>query len=141
MHNEVRAQKELNRLEQAAEETAIPEQIEQKASQDGKGETTEASHLWFLPFLIAAAAVGGGIFFLDWGQAWIKAPLSTRLHRYLFGALASILVLAAMRAVEIYLISRIGNRVSRFNLKRILRLLAGLGFAATSLRRRQRRAA
>jgi small-conductance mechanosensitive channel len=127
MQNELQEQKELKRLEEAAEETAIPEEIQHRARQDANGERAKPSHFWFIPYLLTAAAIGGGIFYLEANPAWLKVSLNDKLHRYFFGALAAVLVLASMRAVELYVIARIGNRVSQFNLKRVLRLLVGLG--------------
>jgi small-conductance mechanosensitive channel len=49
-----------------------------------------------------------------------------KIHRYLVGALAIAIILGLARALEIYAIGRVHNAVSRFNLKRILRLAAGL---------------
>ncbi|HYV29293.1 MAG TPA: mechanosensitive ion channel family protein, partial [Candidatus Eisenbacteria bacterium] len=131
MPNEVQEKKELNKLQKAAEETAeqtaAPEDIERHAGRTTADRRVAASKLWFIPYLIAAAAVGTGILFLYWKPSFFTAEVNEKLHRYLLGALAIVVMFAAMRAVEVYLIARLTNAVSRFNLKRILRLLVGLG--------------
>jgi len=55
------------------------------------------------------------------------------LTRYLWGALAVIGVFLFERAFEVYVVNRLRNAVSRYNLKRILRLLMVLGLAFISI--------
>ena len=127
MLNQVEEQEKLKRLEEAAETTPVPEEIRARAQQGEDLKRDKPSPFWFIPYVVAAAVLGGGILYLDWSPTWLADSWNTKLHRYFFGALAAVTVLAAMRAVEIYIIARIGNRVSQFNLKRVLRLLVGLG--------------
>ena len=126
MRKELQEHKALNKLEEAAEKTAAPEQIEQRARRDRSDKTVVASKLWFIPYLIAVAACGAGILFLEWKPSLFSTALDIKFRRYLFGALAITLVFTAMKAVEVYIIARISSPVSRFNLARILRLLVGL---------------
>jgi len=126
MHKEVQEQKELNKLEEAAEEAAAPEEIQQRARQDGESQAPKTSKVWFIPHVMAASLIGGGILFLDWKPTLFKPSLDEKLHRYLFGALAMVVVLAVMRALEVYAIARLRSPISRFNLTRILRLIVGL---------------
>src|SRR5438477_2064586 len=120
MRKELQEHKALNKLEEAAEKTAAPEQIEQRARRDRSDKTVVASKLWFIPYLIAVAACGAGILFLEWKPSLFSTALDIKFRRYLFGALAITLVFTAMKAVEVYIIARISSPVSRFNLARIL---------------------
>jgi small-conductance mechanosensitive channel len=115
--------KQLEKLEQAAEETAEPEQIEKVA--EARPEP-RISWTWFIPYLLVAAAMGFGLLLLDWQGARLGPALAEKIHRYLLGGLSIVVVLAVTRAVEVYAIAHVRNAVSRFNLKRILRLLVAL---------------
>ena len=122
-HPEVR---ELEKLERAAEETTEPEQIEQTAARVEAEAHSKTSKAWFVPYLIAAGVLGGGIFLLDWQQSLLRASTAEKVHRYLVGGLGIVVILTVARAAEIYAIGRLHDAVSRFNLKRILRLVIGL---------------
>src|SRR5687768_6649534 len=124
--DELKAQSEtLQNLEEAAAETADPRQIEQKATSPefrGRG----GSFWSFVSYLILAVIVGAALVLLDWREATMKAGLVERLRRYLLGAAALIAVLAVAKMIEVYLLDRLRNPVSRFNLKRIMRLVVTL---------------
>ncbi|MEY2466513.1 MAG: hypothetical protein QOD03_1034 [Verrucomicrobiota bacterium] len=119
----------LEKLEKAAESTNQPEQIEKKAARAAGQPAVvpaKASIFWFVPYLIVAAIVGGGIILLNWKQALLRPELALSIHRYLLGALGIVAVLTVSRAIEVYAIDRLHNPVSRFNLKRVLRLVMTL---------------
>src|SRR5205814_10535315 len=61
-----------------------------------------------------------------WQQSWFEPSVATHIHRHLLGGLAITGLLAVSRAIEVYALGRLRNRVSRFNLKRVLRLLTVL---------------
>jgi small-conductance mechanosensitive channel len=115
--------KELARLEQAAEEASEPEQIEQRAAQPGHERVPKAGRRWFLPYLIGVVIAGGLILFLDWRPTLLPSTITEKILRYLGGSIAVVAVLALAKAVELYVISRLRNTVSRFNLRRIVRLI------------------
>jgi small-conductance mechanosensitive channel len=122
----VQQKKELEKLEKAAEKTSEPRRIEQQAS---KEETKpQGNTFWFIPYALAAAAAGASLLLLNWNPDFVhlSATLSDQIRRYVTGALGVIGVLAAARAVEVYLIERLASPISRYNLKRILRLVIGL---------------
>jgi small-conductance mechanosensitive channel len=115
--------KQLEKLEQAAEETAEPEQIEKVAETRPE---PKISWAWFIPYLLVAAVIGICLLLLDWQEARVGLSLAEKIRRYLLGGLSFVLILTAARAVELYAIARVRNAVSRFNLKRILRLVVAL---------------
>jgi small-conductance mechanosensitive channel len=123
---ELKSQTEsLQNLEEAAIETNDPRQIEEKAAHpSAKKKSTRP--WWLVPYLIAALVVGGGLILLQWQSGALKDSLVQRIARYLYGAAGLIAVLALAKTVEVYLIDRLRNPVSRFNLKRIMRLVVGL---------------
>jgi small-conductance mechanosensitive channel len=81
-----------------------------------------------MPYLIAAAAALGVLVLLHWDPELFSIPtgFTETAQRTLRGALAVIAVLAIARSIEVYWIERLESPVSRFNLKRILRLFLGL---------------
>jgi small-conductance mechanosensitive channel len=117
---------ELEKLEEAAEEASEPEQIEQRAAQPETRTAPKTSVLWFLPYLIAAALLGGAILLLDWQRWWFAASTTEKIQRYLLGALGIVGLLGISKAVEVYAIGRLRHAVARYNLRRILRLIVGL---------------
>lgn len=117
---------ELEKLERAAEESSEPEQIHREAGRPKTENEAKAPKYWFVPYLVAAAVLGGLILFVDWQQSILRPEVAAKVYRYLLGALAIVGVLALARAVEVYAIGRLRNPVSRFNLKRIFRLIVGL---------------
>jgi small-conductance mechanosensitive channel len=121
--------RELKKLERAAEKTeqeiTEPGSIEREASEEAR---KPAPLLWLLPYVVAALAVGAGIFacLSDAELGPLSATATDTLLRYLFGALGIIVVSAIARGIEVLVIERLPNPVSRFNLKRVLRLVIAL---------------
>jgi small-conductance mechanosensitive channel len=124
--DELKSQTEsLQTLEEAATEASDPRQIEQKAADPTlKAKSTRPT--WLAPYAVCALIVGGGLLLLEWHGLTLKDSLADKLRRYLFGAAALIGVLAVAKTIEVYLIERLRNPVSRFNLKRIMRLVVSL---------------
>ena len=122
----VQEKKELEKLEKAAAEASQPQHIQQAAARAET--TTPRKPFWFILYLLAAAIAGTALLLLDWNPDFLhlSATFSDKIRRYVMGALTVIAVLAAARGVEVYLIDRLAIPVSRFNLKRILRLVIGL---------------
>jgi len=121
--------KQLEVLEEAAAHTARPEQperIELRASEVRRERAVRLA--WTLPYLIAAGVAGGLLLLLQWDPGFLdlRGTSILKAERYLVGGLAVIFVLAIARGAEVYWIERLPSPVSRFNLKRILRLLIGL---------------
>ncbi len=60
---------------------------------------------------------------INWRLDWLDAPLRLRVMNYVKGGLLIFIMLTVANVIEVFLIGRIPNRVSRFNLKRIFRLV------------------
>jgi small-conductance mechanosensitive channel len=124
--DELKSQTEtLQNLEEAAAESSDPQQIEQKAT-SASARAQSGSPWWFAPYLVFAVIVAGSLLLLDWRADSMRASLAEKLRRYLLGAGALTIVLAVAKAIELYLIARLRNPVSRFNLRRIFRLVVAL---------------
>src|SRR5437868_643677 len=120
---------ELESLEQAALETPEPEQIEEKVEQcklEAHPKPAAQDKAWFISYATVAVALGAAILLLQWRQLWFTASVAAKIHRYLLGGLAITVLLGISRTIEVYALGRLRNRVSRFNLKRVLRLLTAL---------------
>jgi len=125
--DEIKGQVEsLQNLEEAAvaSQSADPKEIEAKATQPDL-RAQAVSTWWFVPYVVAALVVGIALLALDW-QTFLRDSLTQKVRRYLFGAAGLIVVLAVAKAIDVYLIQRLRNPVSRFNLKRIVRLVTAL---------------
>src|SRR5437899_196709 len=121
--------KQLEKLEKVAEEATEPEEIQEKAEQAPDEPAVKAPRFWFVPYLILAGLCGAGILFLKWQASVFNPAMAAKANRYLLGGLGIAGVLAFARGLEVYAIARVRNAASRFNLKRILRLLLALVLA------------
>lgn len=115
--------KQLENLEKAAAKVSEPEQIQQRAAEEPQRERMRIA--WVAPYFVAAALAGGLIALLraDLPILPLSVSLSDTAERFALGALGIIVVLAIARGVEVYFIEQLESAVSRFNLKRILRLV------------------
>jgi small-conductance mechanosensitive channel len=117
---------QLETLEQAAAQAAQPEQPEQIAREATQvNEERRAGLAWALPYFMAAVAAAFLLAVLEWEPPLFRLSslASEKVQRYSAGALGIAIVLALARGAEIYWIERLPSPVSRFNLKRILRLV------------------
>src|SRR2546421_1967213 len=87
-------------------------------------ETKEKVHL--VTYLLFLAGLSGIYYLLRLHLFDFAAKYAPLLQRLTTGAMLIVLVLGLAKAVEVYLIGRIEQAVSRYNLKRIFRLLVGL---------------
>jgi small-conductance mechanosensitive channel len=126
---------ELERLERAAEESNRPEDIPSAAARPHAAVEARVSKLWFLSYFAVGAVLGAAIFLLDWQGDIFRPQTAARIHRYLLGTMGVLGLIAGAKAVDVYAISRLRNTVSRFNLRRILRLAIGIAivFIAVSV--------
>jgi small-conductance mechanosensitive channel len=85
------------------------------------------SRWWFISYLVFAAVLGLAILLLDWQEFRFRPVTAERMHRYLVGALGVVGLLAAAKAVDVFILVRLCSTVARFNLQRILRLVVGAG--------------
>jgi len=127
MEDTVHAQtEELETLELAAEQTSQPEEIQRKADQPQTADPVKSSIVWILPYLAVAAIAGAGILLLEWKPGLVAISTAVKLERYLLGVLGAVGMLALARGLEVFVIGRVRNPVSRFNLKRVLRIVVVL---------------
>src|SRR6184192_3022561 len=104
----VAEEKEMEKLEHAAEEASEPEEINRSADAPREADDKPPRH-WFVPYVVIAAVAGAGIFFLDW-QEMIRASVVVKIQRYLIGIAGVALLLGVMKGVEFYVIGRCATR-------------------------------
>jgi small-conductance mechanosensitive channel len=106
------------------------------ASKDVAAPAVGARHKIFLGTYVLLLVGLGGVYYLlrlrFFGFAARYVPLMQRLT---LGAMAVVLVLAAAKLVDAFVIGRLDDEITRYNLKRILRLVTGLvlAFIAVSI--------
>lgn len=87
----------------------------------------EAKHkIWFGSYLLTVVGLAALYYLFRLKLFDFAGQYTTLLQRLVLGAMAIVLVLTIAQLVSIYLIGRIENTVSQFNLKRILRLVSVL---------------
>ena len=123
MEERARQTKQLERMEQVAQKTSDPDVIEQTAEERFQFAVTKKDVIWLAVFAAGAAALFGTQIFLTWKQDLIAPEFRERIHSYLRGGLIIFLMLEVAKLIDVFAIGRVSNRVSRYNLKRIFRLL------------------
>ena len=126
MEQRAKEKENLSRLETAAQQTADPESIQQKAekSEEKFRFSFRKEDIWWMVGSAAVALLLFGIrALISWRGEWLDAPWRVRVSNYVEGGLLIFVMLTVAKSIEVFLIGRIPNRVSRFNLKRIFRLV------------------
>ncbi len=114
--HEIREQKEV---QEALEEATPPVETAPPV-------TKQRNWTWLVFFALLAAALGWLYEYLDPGDfGWSRPALARLRQALLVGSLAA-LVLGLYRAASVFLVDRLRSRVSRYNLRRVLRLAIGL---------------
>lgn len=115
-------------LEQTGGKALKPEEAVREESQ--RPPRTKRRHkLWIVTYFLGLVALGAlhyavRLEFFDFAAAYRPPVL-----RAVAGALAVVLVLAAAKLVDAFLIDPLSDAVSRYNLHRVLRLTAGVAIA------------
>ena len=136
MEPRVKETEQLARLERIAQRTENPKVIEKQAERPQEKfqfQINKTEVWWLIGFALAAALFFGLQMLLNYKASLFEPQLQARVHHYLKGGTLIFLMLAAAKAIEIFAIGRIANRVSRYNLKRIFRLLAALAIVFVTI--------
>ena len=113
-----------------------PSRIQQTVSAPGqelKPAVRNKDKVWFATYLLVFLGLGGCVVLLGRPVAFLDSSSAVRIQGFLRGAMAMVAVLALAHAVDVYAVGRIPNAASRFNLRRIVRLLTGLVLALIAL--------
>jgi small-conductance mechanosensitive channel len=126
MERRAKEQENLSRLERAAQKTADPRSIQRKAKEpkEESGFSLQKRDIWRIAGFAAAVLLLFGLqLLINWRVEWLDAHLRARVLNFVSGGLIIFAMLTVASLIEVFLIGRIPNRVSRFNLKRIFRLV------------------
>ena len=122
-------EKKQAEVEELKKDTDIRRALEQTA---GNKKMTipkvETKHkFWLGTYLLLLLGFGSVYYLLRLRFFDFAAVYVPPLQRAAMGAMAIVLVLIISKAVKIYLIDRLDDTVARFNLRRVVNLLAGVG--------------
>src|SRR5688572_6249532 len=126
MEQRAKEQENLSRLERAAQQTADPKTIQQKAERPEENfrfSLRKEDIWWTVGFAAIALLLFGVQALINWREEWLDAPFRGRVLNLVKGGLLIFVMLTVAKVIEVFVIGRIPNRVSRFNLKRIFRLV------------------
>lgn len=129
MEPEDKETEHLSRLERAAQKTTDPAAISEQAERHRPNADLHVERkdiLWLAGLAGTVLLLFGAQAFLNWRTSLFAQDLHARILGYVRGATLVFFILTVAKIVDIFLIGRIPNRVSRFNLKRIFRLVVGL---------------
>ncbi len=115
LENQSEIKRELQRTGIAKEESRVPVKAKHK--------------FWFGSYLLVFLGLAAFYYLLRLRFLGFAAQVTPLLQRFILGAMAIVLVLAIAQLISTYLIGRVEDAVSQFNLKRILRLVSALVIA------------
>src|SRR6185503_6426994 len=126
MEQRAKEQENLSRLERAAQQTADPKTIQQtaeKPEEKFRFSLRKEDIWWMVGFAAVALLLFGVQVLINWREEWLDVFFRARVLNYVEGGLLIFAMLTVAKVIEVFLIGRVPNRVSRFNLKRIFRLV------------------
>lgn len=118
---------EKAKAEQLKAHGDVKEALEQAAPPEARKLPTKASHrIWVGTWAVLLAVFLASWILISTGAVSLPARTADILRRVSLGAVFTFLVLLAERLAESYLVPRLENTASRYNLRRILHLVVGL---------------
>lgn len=91
--------------------------------------------VWIITYILLLLCLGGLYYLLRLSFFGFAAKYVPLIQRFTLGAMEIVLMLAAFKVISVYVIGRLEDSASRYNLNRILKLLVGLilAFLAISI--------
>ena len=111
--------KERKDVRQALQQTATAK-VETKPVVQTRGK------VWLLTYMLLLLALGGIYYLLRLGAFNFAGKYASLAQRLTLGAMAVALSLSVAKAIDLYILGRLYDGATRYNLRRILRLLLGL---------------
>ena len=121
-------EKKQAEVEELKRDEDIRRELEQTAAvKDGKKSVVETKQkFWLGTYVLLLLAFGAAYLLLDLVVAEPVARFVPLLQRLCLGASAVVVLLTVVKTVKLYAIARVDNRSARFNLDRIINLIAGV---------------
>src|ERR1043166_1062202 len=118
----------MHDVEQLKQQEDVKRALKQTAgNKDVARPTVNTKHKLFISSYVLILLALGGVYYLlrlrFFGFAGRYLPL---LQRLTLGVMAIVLVLAVVKVISVYAIERLDDEVTKFNLNRVLHLIAGL---------------
>ena len=122
---------EREKVEQLKGQEDVRRALKQTASTKGtvKPVVETKQKVWIGTYVLLLLGLGGAYYLIRLGFFNFAGKYLPLLQRFTLGAMVIVLVLAAFHLLSIYVIGRLDDNVSQYNLKRILRLVVWLVLA------------
>ena len=119
---------ETAKVELLKQNVDVQRELEQTTEKQPAGapKIPPVSALWLLPYIAALIALAAVYYVSRLGYLAFAADYVPVIERSMLGGMAIVFVLLVFRAVRIYLIRPLTNNAARYNLNRVIKLLAGL---------------
>lgn len=130
------ADSEKTKVDQLKEQEDVKRALKQTAGAKEPDAPVETRHKLFIgTYLLTLIGLGGAYYLLKLHLFGLTAAYAPLLQRLTLGAMAVVLVLALAKAVNVYVIGRLDDDITKYNLKRVLGLVTALilGFIVISL--------
>ncbi len=128
------ATEDISALEDAAEKVGDPGSIEHACRTEKKLHFAKSDLFGAAIWVIGIILLLGGEYFVSWHRDMFgQQQRAINIEKYLHGAALAALVLLGAKLIDIFAIGRLANAVTRYNLKRVLRLAAGLAIAGIAV--------
>jgi small-conductance mechanosensitive channel len=118
-------------VEELKKDENVRRELEQTAENKEPQQPVAESRykFWFVTYILLLLGLGVVYYLLRLGFFPLDENYVMPLRRLVAGTIMVVLVLALAKIVRTYLIARLDNNVARYNLRRIVNLIAGIGVA------------
>jgi len=119
---------ETVKVEQLKQNVDVQRELEQTTGKQPAGPATlkPAKQFWLIPYVAVLLGLTAAYYISRLGYLSFAADYVPVIERSLVGAMAIVFVLLVFRTIRIYLIRPLTNNAARYNLTRVIKLLAGL---------------
>lgn len=108
----------------------VKRELEQSAGLTPEKRHVEpAQKLWFTTYIVLLLVLAGISYLVRLQYFTPPAAYADLIWRVLSGAMGIVLALLVFRAIRVYLIRQLSNEAARYNLNRVVKLVAGLTVA------------
>jgi small-conductance mechanosensitive channel len=120
--------KEKARVERLKERKEVREALKQTATtkEITRPVVQTRQKLWLVTYLLLLVLLGSIYYLLRLGIFNFAGKYMALLQRFTLGMMAVALLLAVAKTIDLYVLGRLDDAATRYNLRRILKLLVGL---------------
>ena len=130
-------EREQIEVEQLKEQPEVQKALKQTAGTEEQAQAPPPvetrQKLWIVSYLIALVVLGALYYAVRLEAFNFADKYRPLLQRLTLGAMAVVVVLGAAKAIDSYVICRLGDDATEYNLRRVLRLLAALAILLIGL--------